>query len=89
MAYFQTKNPTLGKFRKALEWNVFENFMTIWNILEPFGITYGSLVQFVVIWYIFPILVCLDQEKSGNPAKDWRNLKGSVILFCLHKLAKF
>jgi hypothetical protein len=22
----------------------------------------------VVIWYIFPVLVCLDQEKSGNPA---------------------
>jgi hypothetical protein len=34
----------------------------------PFGIIYGSLV--VVIWYIFyifPYLVCLDQEKSGNP----------------------
>jgi hypothetical protein len=23
----------------------------------------------VVIWYIFPILVCFDQEKSGNPGK--------------------
>jgi hypothetical protein len=21
----------------------------------------------VVIWYTFPVLVCLDQEKSGNP----------------------
>jgi hypothetical protein len=21
----------------------------------------------VVIWYIFFVLVCLDQEKSGNP----------------------
>jgi hypothetical protein len=21
----------------------------------------------VVIWYIFPVLVCLDQQKSGNP----------------------
>jgi hypothetical protein len=21
----------------------------------------------VVIWYIFPILACFDQEKSGNP----------------------
>jgi hypothetical protein len=25
------------------------------------------LVKFVVICYIFPNLVCLDQEKSGNP----------------------
>jgi hypothetical protein len=21
----------------------------------------------VFIWYVFPVLVCLDQEKSGNP----------------------
>jgi hypothetical protein len=27
---------------------------------------YGGLVEFVVIWYIFYILVCLGQEKSGN-----------------------
>jgi hypothetical protein len=25
--------------------------------------------RFVVIWYIFSILVCLDQEKSGNPGQ--------------------
>jgi hypothetical protein len=43
-------------------------FITIWNILWPFGIIYGRLVGFVVICYIFPFLVCLDQEKSGNPA---------------------
>jgi hypothetical protein len=42
-------------------------FVNIWNILRPFGIIYGQLVQFAVIWYIFPIMVCLDQEKSGNP----------------------
>jgi hypothetical protein len=28
-------------------------FLTIWNILRPFGILYGNLVQFVVIWYMF------------------------------------
>jgi hypothetical protein len=27
--------------------------MTIWNILWPFGITYGLLVNFVVNWYFF------------------------------------
>jgi hypothetical protein len=42
-------------------------FMTTWNILVPFGIIYGRLVQFVVSWYIYLVLVCLDQEKSGNP----------------------
>jgi hypothetical protein len=43
------------------------HFMIIWNILWPFGIIYGSLVWFVVIRYIFPILVLLDREKSCNP----------------------
>jgi hypothetical protein len=23
------------------------------------------------IWYTFPVLVCLDQEKSGNPETKW------------------
>jgi hypothetical protein len=40
--------------------------MTIWNILWPFGIIHGHLVYFVVFCYIFPDLVCLDEEKSGN-----------------------
>jgi hypothetical protein len=31
-------------------------FITVWNILRPFAIIYGRLV-------------CLDQEKSGNPAR--------------------
>jgi hypothetical protein len=27
---------------------------------------YDRLVKFVVLWYIFPVLVYLDKEKSGN-----------------------
>jgi hypothetical protein len=34
---------------------------------DHFGIVYGRLLLFVVICYIFPVLVCLDQENSGNP----------------------
>jgi hypothetical protein len=68
MVCFQTKNSNLGKFWRASEWKMLLHFMIIWNILWPFGIMYGSLVEFVVIWYIFPILVCLDQEQSGNHA---------------------
>jgi hypothetical protein len=67
MVCFQTKNPDLGKFWRYLEWKMLVYFMTIWNILSPFGIIVGRLVKFVADWYIFPILVCLDQEKSGNP----------------------
>jgi hypothetical protein len=36
-------------------------------ILWPLEIFYGHLVNFVVIWYIFPRFGILDQVKSGNP----------------------
>jgi hypothetical protein len=36
--------------------------MAIWCNVCPFG------VVLAVLWYILPVLVCLDQEKSGNPA---------------------
>jgi hypothetical protein len=60
MVYFQTKFPDLGKIWSALEWKILSYFMTIWKFLLPFGIYNGRLVHFVVIWYIFPVLVCLD-----------------------------
>jgi hypothetical protein len=41
--------------------------MAIWYILWLFGIFYGHLVYFMVIWYIFPRFGKLHQEKSGNP----------------------
>jgi hypothetical protein len=44
MVYFQTKNPNMGKFWRALEWKMLVYFMTIWNNLWPFGIIYGRLV---------------------------------------------
>jgi hypothetical protein len=31
--------------------------MDIWYIFRTFGISYGTLVYFVVIWYIFIVLV--------------------------------
>jgi hypothetical protein len=36
-------------------------FTAIGNILWPFGIFYGHLVYFVVIWYIFALLGILYQ----------------------------
>jgi hypothetical protein len=30
------------------------------------------VICFVVIWYILPILACLDEEKSGNPGRAMR-----------------
>jgi hypothetical protein len=43
MVYFQTKYPNLGKFWMTLEWIMLVYYMTIRNILGPFGIIYGRL----------------------------------------------
>jgi hypothetical protein len=53
MVCFQTKNPNLGKFWRALEWKMSIYFIAIWNILRTFGKCYDHLVHFVLIWYIF------------------------------------
>jgi hypothetical protein len=50
MAYFQTKNPNLGKFWMVLEWKELVYFKATRSIILPF---YGHSVYFVVIWY-FP-----------------------------------
>jgi hypothetical protein len=42
-------------------------FMAIWNSFRSFGIIHGRLAYF---WYMFLVLVCLDQETSGNPARN-------------------
>jgi hypothetical protein len=61
MVYFKTQNPNLGIFWRALEWKMLVCFITIWNILQPFGKIYGHLVY-------FPVSVCLGREKHGIPA---------------------
>jgi hypothetical protein len=44
MVYFYTKNPYLRKFWRVLEWKMLLYYMTILNILRPFGIFYSCLV---------------------------------------------
>jgi hypothetical protein len=65
MVYFQTKNPNLGKFWRALDWKMLICIMPIWNILWTFGIFYDHLVQFVLFWYIISGFGIMHQEKSG------------------------
>jgi hypothetical protein len=46
MADFQTQNPNLGKFWRALDWKMLiylEYFTILWNILLSFGIFYYPL----------------------------------------------
>jgi hypothetical protein len=49
MVYFQTKDPNLGKFGRALQWKTLVYFIAIWSILQPIGIFNGRLVYFVVL----------------------------------------
>jgi hypothetical protein len=46
MVYFRTKNPTLGKFDRFLQWKNVGIFYAVWAILRPFGIFNGLLVYF-------------------------------------------
>jgi hypothetical protein len=68
MVFFQTKNPNLGKFWRVLQWKMLVCFITVWNILRPFGRFHGHLVDFMVTWYILSSFGKLYQQKSGNPA---------------------
>jgi hypothetical protein len=71
--YFQTKNPSSGKFWRVLQLRMLIYFMGIWFILHPFALFYRHLVYFVVIWYILSRFGMLYQEKSGNPAPEEHN----------------
>jgi hypothetical protein len=51
--YFETKNPSLGKFGRALEWKRLVYSLAIWNILRTFGYLGATYVlYFPPFWYI-------------------------------------
>jgi hypothetical protein len=66
MVCFQTKNPNLGKFWRALEWKMLVYFMLIRNIFRSFGICYGHLVM-LCQFGIFSLVLVYCMKKSGNP----------------------
>jgi hypothetical protein len=77
MAYFQNKNPDLGKIwegRAMKDVGILYGYSvylaTIWSIWRLFGTFYGHLVHYMVIRYIFPRFGMLCQDKSGNPARQ-------------------
>jgi hypothetical protein len=59
MVRFQTKNPNLGKFCRALEGKKLVYCMAIWNLIWSFG-------NFMSVWYIFPRFGILNKDKSGS-----------------------
>jgi hypothetical protein len=66
MFSFQTKNPNLGKFCKALGGKMLMYFMATWNILRTFGIFYDRWVHFVLVWYIFQVLVSCTKKNLST-----------------------
>jgi hypothetical protein len=66
MVSFQTQNPNLGKFWRALDWKMLIYFMAIWIILQTFGIFYNHLVHFLFIWYILAVLVSWTKKNLAN-----------------------
>jgi hypothetical protein len=70
MVYFQTKNPNLGKFWRALDWKMLVYFMNIKNIFTPFGICIlWPLGNLMVFWYVFHRFGKLFQEKIWQPCR--------------------
>jgi hypothetical protein len=67
MAYFQTKNPNLGRFWRVLQWKMVY-FTVIWSILRPLGIFSGYLFGIIYDYLVyFPRFGMLYQKKSGIP----------------------
>jgi hypothetical protein len=60
MVCFKTKNPNLGKFWRALDWNILIYFMAIGNSLRTFGICYlwssGTFCVHLVHFFGFGII---------------------------------
>jgi hypothetical protein len=56
-----------------LQWKMLDYFMCIWNIWQPFGISYDHLLHFVFIWYIFPILVYCTKKNLATLEWTWAN----------------
>jgi hypothetical protein len=70
MVYFQTKNPNLSPFWRALDWKIWIYFMAIWNILRTSWIFYDHLVHFVFVLCsfgtIFPVLISCTEKNLAT-----------------------
>jgi hypothetical protein len=79
MVCFQTKNPNLGKFWRALNWKMLIYFVGISKF-------YGHFGCFMTIWYnlcsfgtFFPVLVSCTKKNSGNPGAAYNIQRNARI----------
>jgi hypothetical protein len=49
-----------------LEGLAMEDVAAIWYILWPFGVLRGDLEYIVVVWYVFPVLVCCTMKNLST-----------------------
>jgi hypothetical protein len=66
MVYFQTENPNLSKFSRALDWKLLIYFC-------PFGVFYWHLVNFMTIWYIVCWFGTFFRFWYHVPRKIWQS----------------
>jgi hypothetical protein len=77
----KTRNRNLGK---VLQWKMLVYVTAVWSIVRQFGIfgtfgilcghlvyTWGHVVYFMVIWYIFPVLVCCTKKNLATLQSFW------------------
>jgi hypothetical protein len=86
MVDFQTKNPNLGNFWRALQRKMCAYFWDIWYILQPSVLLHGHLWSFGIF---FRVLVCCTKTNlatlRGNRDKKWSGLSSDQILFASFK----
>jgi hypothetical protein len=67
MVYFKTKNHNLGVFLEGLGMESVGIYYALLVYCTAIWYTYlGSFCIFVVIWYIFPVLLCFTQKNLAT-----------------------
>jgi hypothetical protein len=68
MAYFQTKNPNLGKFWRVLEWEGLVYYLAMWNILWVYVILwqFGTFSP-VLVYFVKKNLATLTRIPKPIP----------------------
>jgi hypothetical protein len=64
--FFKSKIPFWVNFLGACTGRGWFILWPFWYILQPFVIFYDHLVYFLVIWYVFPVLVCFNKKNLAT-----------------------
>jgi hypothetical protein len=76
MVYFQTQNPSLGKFWRVLHWKMLVYFIVVLSILQPFCMFHGHFVYFTAILYISCSLIIFSPMWVSFTQTIWQPCRG-------------